>query len=129
MCGRVQHPEPIAAAAVFFLHSGVGGTLSSLHSCHLKRPHALHARARRTLDKTQPPKELQSFPSLRFYRRRWREGGREGGRDGRIGARKDPSICIAAPREIALLRFVVYFAMQTWRGRVSPADRRERDTT
>ena len=38
-----------------------------------------------TLDKTQPPKELQSFPSLRFYRRRRRSRGREGGR---IGARK-----------------------------------------
>ena len=34
-----------------------------LHSCHSSRPHAQPACAR-TLDKTQPPKELQSFPSL-----------------------------------------------------------------
>ena len=86
-----------------------------LHSCHSRGGpmSCMHARAPRTLDKTQPPKELQSFPSLPQIL-------------SQEGTTPPPPFSSSLHRAKLPLRFVVCFAMQTRRGRMSPNDWRQR---
>ena len=90
-----------------------------LHSCHSRGGPmcCMHARAPRTLDKTQPPKELQSFPSLPPILSPL---------SSQEGTTPPPPFSSLLHRAKLPLRFVVCFAMQTRRGRMSPNDWRQR---